>query len=99
MDDSFLFCIFCSVITYGDVSYDYMHMSETLATSEEQRNNFTFDEEREKYVKEKRNKLLGQTRQFLTLSNNNWTLSSVQIKFILGDSFNPKKSGGVNLFL
>ena len=52
-----MFCIFCSVITYGDVSYDYMHMSETLATSEEQRNNFTFDEEREKYVKEKRNKL------------------------------------------
>ena len=38
-----------SAVTYiGNVSYDYM--PETFATSEEQRNNSAFDEEKEKYV-------------------------------------------------
>ena len=95
MDDIFLLCIFCSAITYGDVSYDYM--PETFATSAEQRNQFTFDEEREIFVKGESNKLLGQTRpyfrifrvsKFLTLTNNNWTSLCAQVKFISG---NPKK--------
>ena len=65
MDDIFLLCIFCSAITYGDVSYDYM--SETFATSAEQRNHFTFDEERKKFIKGKSNKLLGQTRPYFRI--------------------------------
>ena len=48
MNDSFSLCIFCSAITYGDVTYHYM--PETFATSEEQRNNFAFDEEKDKYI-------------------------------------------------
>ena len=48
MEDSFLLCIFCNAITYGDVSYDYIQ--DTFTAPEEQRNNFAFDEEKEKYV-------------------------------------------------
>ena len=44
----FYFALSCSAITYGDGNYDYI--PETFATSEEQRNNFVFDEDKEKYV-------------------------------------------------
>ena len=40
--------IFCSAITCGDVSHDYL--LEMFAILEEQRNNFEFDKEKEKYV-------------------------------------------------
>ena len=69
-------------------NYDYM--PETFATREEQRNNFVFDEEKEKYEKKEVwiKVALPHTfcvLKFLTLSNNNWTSSSDQIKLISGD--------------
>ena len=42
----FYFCTFCSTITCGNVNYDYM--PETFATWEEQINNFTFDEKKQR---------------------------------------------------
>ena len=45
---SFSMFTFCSAITYGDVSYDYM--PQTFATSKEQRNNFAVDKENGKYI-------------------------------------------------
>ena len=42
-------------------------MPQTFATSEEQRNNFTFDEEKEKYVWEKSKKLLGETMPYFCM--------------------------------
>ena len=40
--------IFCSAITCWDVSHDYL--PEMFAILEEQRNNFEFDKEKEKYI-------------------------------------------------
>ena len=37
--------------------------------------------------------------KFLALSSNNWISSDVQIKFISGDSLNPKKAGGHSFFV
>ena len=50
MKDSSFLCTFCSAVTYQDVNYGYM--PEMFATWEEQRNNFAFDEEKEKYIQE-----------------------------------------------
>ena len=47
MENSFLFCTFCSAMTYMDVNFEYM--PETFATCLEQRNNSAFGEEKEKY--------------------------------------------------
>ena len=45
---AFSIFIFCSAITYGDISYDYL--PEVLATLKNKINNFAFDKEKEKYV-------------------------------------------------
>ena len=78
-------------------------MPETLATWEKQRHNFAFDEEKEKYVSEKSKEVVESkkfvfphTLIFFLISNNNWTSSFIQIKYILGDSFNfPFFFGGI----
>ena len=72
-------------------------MGETLANSKEQRNNFAFDEEKEKtsfWVKQGRIstyvlrfKISVTKFQFQRPSSNDWISSPVQIKFISGDSF------------
>ena len=95
LEDSFLLFKFCSASTYGNVNYDYM--PETFGTSEEQRNNFTFDEEKEMCLRKKQ-EVIGSNKvvlphtfsvlKSLAHSDNNWTSSSVQFKYISGNSFN-----------
>ena len=62
-------------------------------------NNFAFDERKKKSnIFKKKQEVFGSDKvvllhtfcvlEFLTLSNNNWTSSSIQIKFISGHSFN-----------
>ena len=94
MHNRFSIFIFCSAITYGDVSYDYK--PETFATSEKQSKSFALEKERGKSNIGSNKVVLPHAfcvLTFLTLFNNK---SSVQIKFISGDSFNfTFFSGGI----
>ena len=61
-----------------DINHDYV--PEAFATWEEQKNNFAFDNEKEKYVKEKSKKFFCKTRLYfhiISLFKNNWISSSV----------------------